>query len=135
MKHYFPQPIKIPKKNPNDFNDTDDEMPESEPKSSDFSHLGPSEQKKAKELLKVSVKSDFNNFDGIIIIKMERIQFKMFKCIRIWIQFQIILTIHQKLLIEVFKKWLILLYNFLEDTLQEDPSVSKLMSKFKNFFY
>lgn len=100
MKHYFPQPIKIPKKNSNDFNDSDDEMPESEPKTSDFSHLGPSEQKKAKELLKVSVKSDFNNFDGIVINKI--IQHKMFKCIRIWIQFQMILATHQKLLIEVF---------------------------------
>lgn len=73
MKHYFPQPIKIPKKNSNDFNDSADEIPESEPKISDFSHLGPSEQNKAKELLKVNVKSDFNNFDGIInpILKLK----------------------------------------------------------------
>jgi hypothetical protein len=66
MKHYFPPPIKIKKKSYEDFK-TADELPESEPKLSDFSDLGPSEQKKAKELLKVNVKSDFNNFDGKIL--------------------------------------------------------------------
>lgn len=65
MNHFFPNPIKIKK---TDFIDNglnfSQKTQESEPKLSDFSQYGEEEQQKAKDLLKVKVNSDFNNFDG-----------------------------------------------------------------------
>lgn len=65
MNHFFPHPIKIKKTN---FIDNGLNLSkitqESEPKLSDFSMYGEEEQQQAKDLLKVKVNSDFNNFDG-----------------------------------------------------------------------
>lgn len=65
MGHFFPPPIKVTIKNLNDFGlNISEKTLESEPKLKDFSHFDESQQREAKELLKVQVNSDFNNFDG-----------------------------------------------------------------------
>ena len=67
MRHSFPPKQKLKTQNSNDIElNRTKELHESEPKLSDFSHLGETAQKEAKELLKVKVTSDFNNFDGFI---------------------------------------------------------------------
>lgn len=65
MEHFFPAPIKIKKINFNDIGlNISEKALESEPKLVDFSHFDENQQQEAKDLLKVQVNSDFNNFDG-----------------------------------------------------------------------